>query len=713
MSEDVAQYKELKSLIESHIGWDDQLEKALQLALKYVSEPSDNALPKSVDVLPYVLKISTDRNTILATLFSDQYFRTEEQQKKITDEFGVEIGQLVSGVQKLHQMTNFDQIVFSNPDQTEKLRRLLLTIIDDVRVMLIKLCYRVVRLKLLKFCSYEERISVAQESMDIYAPLANRLGIGHLKWEIEDLAFRALNPQAYKHIANLLEEKRDDRERFIQHFKDQLKQLITQQQVNAEVTGRVKHIVSIWRKMQRKNLEFHQLFDVRAVRILVDNLADCYAVLGIVHTTWTHIPDEFDDYVANPKPNGYQSIHTAVIGDGGKVVEIQIRTHEMHEKSEFGVASHWRYKEGVKLDKSMEQSISVLRDLLNNSDEDARDVIGGLETELTSTRVYVFSPQGKIVDLVQGATPLDFAYAIHTDVGHRCRGAKVDGKIVTLTTELKTAQTVEILTTREPSPSRDWMNKNLGYLKSTSARSKVRNWFNHQDFEQNVIDGKNCVERELSKLSITDVDTFKLAQHFKTQDEDHFYADVGRGFITSSQIIGFLELDKTPEVHFKRVKKISNKPKGKEGAIEIQGVGNLLTQMANCCKPVYGDDIIGYITQGAGVTIHKRECSNILALNEEKQQRLIDVQWSDHSHERYLTDLLISAYDRTGLLKDISSVLSNEKLNLIKINSETNEQTLMVNTHLTIEVEHVERLGLIIDKLLQINHVQSVKRINE
>ncbi len=701
---------ELKALIEKNLSWDNDLDKALDLALEKVAD--DKSLPTGVEVLPYILQLSYDKDTILATLLSDQNFREEEQQASIEQLFGHNVAKLVQGVLKLNDMTSCDKGFNSTPEQAEKLRRLLLAIIDDVRVMLIKLCYRVVRLKHLKHSSYDVRMCIANESMDIFAPLANRLGIGHLKWEIEDLAFRALDPQAYKHIAKLLEEKRVDREFFIQSFTSELADLIKKQSIKVNVSGRVKHIVSIWRKMQRKNLEFHQLFDVRAVRILVDSVADCYAVLGIVHTAWKHIPDEFDDYVANPKGNGYQSIHTAVIGEGGKIVEIQIRTNDMHEKSEFGIASHWRYKEGVKLDESMEKSLMVLRELLDNSAEDASDIVGGLDTELASSRVYVFSPQGKIIDLPLGATALDFAYAIHTSIGHRCRGAKVNGKIVTLTTPLEMAETVEILTTKEPAPSRDWMNQNLGFLKSTSSRSKVRNWFNHQDFEQNVLDGKHLLDKECTKFSIQHFDLKLLVKHFKMSDESAFYAEIGRGHITSPQIIGFLQHDEHEQ---KTINKIS-KPKkdvGSDKGVSIQGVGNLLTQIANCCKPVFGDRIIGYITQGAGVTIHKHECSNMLALDDEKRQRLIDVAWTEQTKDSYQTDLLIIAYDRTGLFKDISSVLSNEKLNLLRINSDTNQQTLLVTTRITIEVDNVSRLGLIMDKLLQVNHVQSVKRIND
>jgi len=529
---------------------------------------------------------------------------------------------------------------------------------------------------------------------------------------MEDLALRALDPQAFKRIATLLEERRVDREQFIKQFTDDLSELIQQQQIKANVTGRVKHIVSIWRKMQKKKLEFHQLFDVRAVRVLVDSVADCYAVLGIVHTNWHSIPDEFDDYIANPKDNGYQSLHTAVFAEGGKVVEVQIRTREMHQKSEFGVASHWRYKEGVSLDQRMEKSISVMRDLLDGPDEDASDVLAGLSTELSTDRVYVFSPQGQVIDLPAGATPLDFAYTIHSAVGHRCRGAKVNGRIVNLTYALQTGEQVEILTAKEGGPSRDWMNKNLGYLKSAGNRSKVRNWFNHLDLKQNVQDGKAIYERELQRYNLHDVDLKQLIQHFKRTDEEQFFADMGRGLLTSAQIIGQVQGERSTlqDDPFKKVKKAVRSQNYDKDEIVIHGVGNLLTHFAKCCKPVPGDDVVGFITKGAGVTIHKRDCNNIMSMPEEQEARLVDVEWGGARGSVFPAEISIIAFDRSGLLRDISSVLANEKINLLNINSSTNRQEQMVYAKLNLEVSSVEQLILVIDKLAQVNSVQSVSR---
>ncbi len=690
------------------IGWDDQLAAALDYARG--ARHQDKSRPRSIDVARRVVDMGSDRDAVIATLLSDPGLRDALGSKQIETEFGGTIARLTEGVNKLNTLKDVKgQARINSPEQAERLRRLLMAIISDVRVMLIKLCYRVERLPLLKHDDYERRRWVAQETLDIFAPLANRLGMGLLKWELEDLAFRALEPQAYKRIAKLLEEKRSEREAFIEGFTIQLKDMLEQQEIVAIVQGRVKHIVSIWRKMQRKNLEFHELFDVRAVRILVDSVADCYAVLGIVHTTWQHIPKEFDDYIANPKENGYQSLHTAVVAADGKIVEVQIRSHEMHEKSELGVASHWRYKEGAKLDRRMESNIAQMRDLLQGSAEEVSDVISEISTEHSNDRVYVFTPAGQIVDIPQGGTPLDFAYSIHSEVGHRCRGAKVNGRIVNLTKVLQTGDEVEILTTRESRPSRDWMNKNLGFIKSAGTRSKVRNWFNHQDFEQNLLDGKSIYDRTLSKYSIHNPNLKDLVTHFKRKESEQFFADIGRGLITSAQILGYLQSEPEQDP-FKKVKKETRPPKSRD-EVSIHGVGNLMTQFARCCKPVPGDTIIGFITINSGISIHKRSCSNILSLPEEKRQRLIEVEWGQENVSVYPVEVSISAYQRTGLMQDISTILANLKVNLLDINSTTNKEEQMVFTQLTMEIHGVDELVLIIDKLSQLPNVQDVRRI--
>lgn len=701
-----------RNAISQKIQWDDDLEQALELA--YHAPAPDKCKPRALDAVLRLLEFEVDKNSVVATLVSDRGLQNTLSEADIKTRFGEKVASLAHSITVINDMKECSELSFNTPEQAEKLRRLLMAIVKDVRVMLVKLCYRVSRMHLLKHCSYEERQCIARETLDIYAPLANRLGIGKLKWEMEDLAFRALEPLTFKRIATLLEERRADREVFIQQFTSHLNQLITEQGITAEVTGRVKHIVSIWRKMQRKKLEFHQLFDVRAVRVLVDSVADCYAVLGIVHTTWHSVPDEFDDYIANPKDNGYQSLHTAVITDTGKVVEVQIRTHEMHSKSEFGVASHWRYKEGVGLDQRMEQSIAVMRELLEGSDENASDLLSGLSTELTTDRVYVFTPKGNVVDLPSGATPLDFAYSIHSSVGHRCRGAKVNGRIVNLTYTLQTGQQVEILTAKEGKPSRDWMNKNSGFLKSSSNRAKVRNWFNHLDFEHNVMDGRSMYERELGKYNFKNVDLVNVITHFKRHEEEQFFADIGRGLITMPQIVGYLQYLESNEDEdpFKKIKKSDGNKSNQKDDIVIQGVGNLLTQYAKCCKPLPGDDVIGFITIGSGVTVHKRECNNILSLPDDKKVRLIEVEWGAGKGSVFLAEILLTAYDRTGLLRDISSVLANDKINLINITSGTDRKEQMVHSKLNIEVSSLDQLITVIDRLSQIPNVVTVRRTN-
>lgn len=689
------------------LGWDESLERALELVAD--APRPDKSRPSSIDVAKRVLDSGSDREAVIATLLSTPGLRERLDYKSIESEFGRRIAQLTRGVNRLNTLKDGIPAHVDSPEQAEKLRRLLMAITSDVRVMLIKLCYRVERLRLLRHGDYEMRRQLAQETLDIYAPLANRLGMGLLKWELEDLAFRALEPQVYKRIASLLEEKRSERETFIEKFTTRLKALLREQEIEADVQGRAKHIVSIWRKMQRKNLEFHELFDVRAVRILVGSVADCYAVLGVVHTTWQHIPPEFDDYIANPKDNGYRSLHTAVVADDGKVVEVQIRTFEMHENSELGVASHWRYKEGARLDRRMEESIAKMRDLLQGSAEDMSDAVSEISNELSSDRVYVFTPKGQIVDIPQGGTPLDFAYSIHSEVGHRCRGAKVNGRIVNLTTVLQTGDEVEILTTREARPSRDWMNRNLGFIKSAGTRSKVRNWFNHQDFEHHLIDGKSIYERTLGKYSIHDADLKQLVEHFKRKDPEQFFADIGRGLITPPQILGFLQSEPEQDP-FRKVKKEVKAPSTND-EVSVHGVGNLMTQFGRCCKPVPGDDIIGFITINSGITIHKRDCSNILSLPDDKRSRLIEVDWGHRHGSVYPVEISMSAYQRTGLMQDISTILANLKVNLLNVNSNTNQDDQMVYTRLTMEIRSVDELVLIIDKLSQLPNVQDVRRV--
>ncbi|MCK4708938.1 MAG: bifunctional (p)ppGpp synthetase/guanosine-3',5'-bis(diphosphate) 3'-pyrophosphohydrolase, partial [Gammaproteobacteria bacterium] len=613
----------------------------------------------------------------MVCLLSDRRLRTDEFYKIIQNEFGDEVKQMVHGIEKLH---GFKASKTESKEQTERLRRMLLAMVDDVRVVLIKLAYRVQRLRELSRSDEFTRKAIASESLEIFAPIANRLGIGQLKWELEDLSFRYLQPETYKRIAKMLEEKRGERETYINQVVTEINSLLLESDIDAQVYGRPKHIYSIWSKMTQKHKQFSELFDVRAIRITVNTLAECYTALGLIHGHWHHIAKEFDDYIANTKENGYQSLHTAVYGPEGKPVEVQIRTRAMHEFAEYGVAAHWRYKERSEQDEVLEKTIHSIRKLLETPESDEEELFDSFKTELFSDRVFVLSPDGKVIDLPQGATPLDFAYSIHTEVGHKCRGAKINGHIVPLTTVLENGVQVEILTAKNSGPSRDWLNPNLGYIASNRARSKVKAWFRQQDYDQNVTDGKTIIDRELKRIHVSNPDIEKSIKHFKVQTEEEWQAKVGRGDISIGQLtFGFNQVYSNDAV-----KKIPTKPKprkteNKSGfqAVNVSGVGNLLTNIATCCKPVPGDEIIGFITRGKGISIHRKDCINIININEDDSVRLIEVDWGGEEADAYPVGLIINAIDRQGLLGDITTTLANEKINVIAVNSlsDKNEQT--------------------------------------
>jgi len=686
------------------------LEKACELALN--AGELEKHRPRGVDVARTLNKLGVDQPSLLAALLSDPALRESLPPGYISKEFGPKIERLVSSVNRLNTFEGLGGITRDRPGEADKLRRMLLAITDDLRAVLIKLAYRLERLKIIRHASFDERRSIAAETLEIFAPIANWLGIGQLKWELEDLAFRYLEPQTYKRIVDLLEEKRDERNHYVRDFTSELSRLLEEQGIKAEVSGRPKHIVSIWRKMQRKRLEFHELFDVRAVRVLVDTVADCYSALGAVHTSWKHIPKEFDDYIANPKENGYQSLHTAVIGPQGKIIEIQIRTHDMHTASEQGAASHWRYKQGAGLEQAMERNISHVRNLLEQvGKEDGEELLDSASGELFHDRVYVFTPAGQVIDLPTGSTPLDFAYAIHTEVGHRCRGAKVNGHIVPLTYQLQSGERVEILTTKEGGPSRDWMNRNLGYIRSANARSRVRAWFNQQDFNQNVQDGRGVLERTFRRVGVHDLPLERLVGRSGRKDTDSLLADLGRGQVTPAQLSAWIHDLQAPDEAGLVTQKSRRKLKPSSGEIvRVRGVGKLLTHMAQCCRPLPGDPIIGYITLGKGVTVHRNDCPNILALKEEKKQRLIEVEWGDTDAGVFPVEIQVVAFDRTGLLHDITSILANEKVNLIGANTHTNPDDQMASFRLTVEVDGLEHLGTLMDRIAQLPNVFEVGR---
>ena len=684
----------------------------LEKACQYVWDVQDveSEMPSSLDVAILLSQLSADETTTIVCLLSDSRLRNDDFYKVIKDEFGEDVLHMVQGIEKLH---GFKANKTDSHEQTERLRRMLLAMVDDVRVVLIKLAYRVQRLRELANADEVTQKAIASESLEIFSPIANRLGIGQLKWELEDLSFRYLQPETYKRIAKMLEEKRVERESYINQVVTDINSMLDSSGIDAKVYGRPKHIYSIWSKMTHKDKKFTELFDVRAIRITVNTVAECYTVLGLIHGRWHHIAKEFDDYIANTKENGYQSLHTAVYGPEGKPVEIQIRTWAMHEFAEYGVAAHWRYKEGSEQDDVLEKTIHSIRRLLETPEGEEEELLDSFKTELFSDRVFVLSPEGKVIDLPQGATPLDFAYSIHTEVGHKCRGAKVNGRIVPLTTVLENGVQVEILTTNNSAPSRDWLNPNLGYVASNRTRSKIKTWFKQQDYEQNVIDGKAAIDRELKRMHVLNHDTDKSIKHFKVQTEEEWQAKVGRGDITTGQLTFGLNQIYSDET----IKPLPNKPKptvkkGGNQSVTVSGVGNLLTNIASCCKPVPGDEIIGFITLGKGVSVHRQDCINILNLEHDKHEKLISVEWADNDHQIFEISLVIEAIDRTGLLKDITKILSDLKVNVLGVQTLSDKDTQMADIQIVLEVQDLQQLQKISDKIMQLSNVLKVYRKN-
>ena len=665
--------------------------EALHVAAQLKSMRAD--MPIMVSAL-----LGTD---VSAKLYPDEYVR---------EQFGQEIARLTASVRWLNELTITD--AFTGEATAETLRRMVLSMVEDVRVVLVKLAYRTQSLYLLVKSESAAAQSDAHETLSIYAPLANRLGLGQLKWELEDVAFRIVEPVAYKRVATALEENRASREVYIQTFVADLESRIKQHGItSAQVFGRPKHIYSIWKKMNAKHIEFTDLFDVRAVRVLVDDVQQCYSILGVAHSIWQPISREFDDYIANPKDNGYRSLHTAVIGPRGKAVEIQIRTRAMDDDAENGVAAHWAYKEGSAIDISLQKSINSLRQLLDD-DNDDEQLVEGFSQQLDSQRVYTFTPKGEVVDLSNGATPLDFAYQIHSEIGHRCRGAKVNGRIVPLTYVLSNGDQVEVLTTREPGPSRDWLNKSLGYINSSRARAKVRAWFNQQDHEQHLADGRAILDREIKRYKASAVPIETLAKRLKYSKPNDLYVAIGRNDVTVVQIVGGLDqLNEPAEKSLPEIVRRSKKDKSHD-CIHVRGVGNLLTQIAPCCTPVPPDSIVGFITRGKGVTVHRADCGNILNLRDDEQERLIEVDWGDEVAGRYHVEIFIKAIDRHGLLRDVSTTLSTLDIDVVSVNTQSNKNMQTADMRIGLNISDTTELALAMDKIRQLRNVQDVERVS-
>jgi GTP pyrophosphokinase len=599
------------------------------------------------------------------------------------------------------------------PPQAETLRKMLLAIVADVRLVLVRLADQLDRLQRARDVAPELRERIAIETREIFAPLANRLGIWHFKWQMEDLSFRYLEPETYRGIALYLKETRENREVRIEQVLGVLRDEIAKAGIRGEIEGRPKHIYSIWRKMRRKQVGIEEVFDISAVRVLVDTVPECYAVLGQVHSLWPYIAGEFDDYIANPKGNFYRSLHTAVMGPGNEPLEIQIRTREMHEHAELGVAAHWRYKEGGRGDPAFEQKISWLRQLLSPGDEAEpdRDLLDQLRGEIFEDRVYAFTPAGDVVDLPAGATPLDFAYQVHTNIGHHCRGALVNGRMVQLTHGLKNGDKVEILTAKNAHPSRDWLSPQAGYLVSPRSRSKVRAWFRQQDQEQNRRAGKQTLEKELARLGL-ELKLEPVAKRFGLGSEEQLWLAIGAGDLTLPAVIAACEREVPPRPPSitEEVQVKARRPTYTEAAVSISGVGDLMTNFARCCRPLPPEPIAGYITQGRGVSIHRASCKNLLRLQADHPERLMAVDWGGREHASYPVEIEVQAWDRTGLIRDISATLADEKIDINSMTTRTERATHVATIDITVGIGSLEHLSRLMNRIGRLPNVTSIRR---
>jgi GTP diphosphokinase / guanosine-3',5'-bis(diphosphate) 3'-diphosphatase len=653
--------------------------------------------------------LNLDPATIAAGLLHDVVEDSLITVHDLEVEFGQEVAMLVDGVTKLApydgisgQMLNFED------QESESLRKMFIAMGDDVRVVLIKLADRLHNMRTLGSLPEERRKRIARETLEIFAPLANRLGIWQMKWELEDWGFRYLNPERYKEIAALIHERQADREIHLNDIVRQLERRLEEEGIHAEVSGRPKHIYSIHRKMERKGLPFEQIFDVRAVRVIVDAVEQCYQTLGIVHQLWRPIPSQVDDYIAAPKDNMYRSLHTAVLADDGKTLEVQIRTREMHEMAELGIASHWKYKEaGGKRDLVYEQKIASLRSQMDWRKDvtDPDEFMDSLKTDLFQDRVYVFTPKGRLIDLPAGSTPIDFAYFVHTEIGERCRGAKVNGKLVGLDYPLQTGDQVEILTAKRGGPSRDWLNPHLGYIKTQRARTKIRQWFKRQDRTENIAQGRDILDKELKQLGTSSISYETLAPMFDFEKVDDFLAAIGQGDINAQQIA-------TKIIEAERKNQPAQVPVtppvprlSTAAAMSVRGASGLLTNIARCCTPLPGDEIIGYITRGRGVTIHRRDCSNILRCRE--IDRLIEVDWGP-SEQTFPIMVKIRAYDRGGLLRDIAAVVAAENINMSSISMSS--QKSIATVYATFDITNIQQLSRALTKIDRIPNVIEAQR---
>lgn len=672
-----------------------------------------------LEMADILVELGMDEESLVAAIIYRAVREGKLSLEFVRRELGDNITDLVQGVLKMAAISGIQFMTESTvlgqaQDQLEQARKMLVSLVDDVRVALIKLAERTCAIRAIVHADAEKKLKLAREVFDIYAPLAHRLGIGHLKWELEDISFRYIEPEAYKRIATLLDERRLDRERNIEEIIALLKEKMAAMGIEGTVYGRAKHIYSIWGKMKAKGLRFSQIYDVRAVRILVPDVNDCYRALGVVHSLWHNIPHEFDDYIATPKENGYRSLHTAVIGPEGKILEVQIRTHDMHEDAELGVCSHWQYKTGngesEQAATSYEQKINWLRQILEWQEDLgdslglAKDLLDGIQHD----RIYVFTPDGHVIDMIPGATPLDFAYRVHTEVGHSCRGAKVNGQLVALNSSLQTGDRIEILTANESAPRREWLIHHLGYLKTSRAKAKVQSWFRQRDREKNLSEGKSVLADEFHHLGIEHVNYTELAECVDMKSADDLFVAVGSSEMDTSRVIGAAQkLASSTDQSADLVYPPDSLADESSDAV-VSGVGSLNIKMAECCKPVPGDLIVGLIDKDNLVHIHQQDC--IAVLRNDAPANLIEVFWELEKPHTFPVDIVIRAYDRAGLLFNITAVLGSERINMRSINTAMHQLQNTVDLMLTIDVSSLDSLLKLLEKIEQIPNVVEAKR---
>ncbi|MGO8855339.1 MAG: RelA/SpoT family protein [Steroidobacteraceae bacterium] len=674
---------------------------------------ADSARRVALSVAEIVRTLDADDDVVMAAMLQPLLDANFIEREATAKRFGAEPVRLARALSQLGHFglpPDWTPERGLEPGQAESLRKMLLAVIGDVRLVVVRLAEQLQKMRSAKSLDVLTQRKFAVETREVYAPLANRLGVWQVKWELEDLAFRYLQPTQYKHIATALKTRRSEREKYIDELKNLLQGELRAAGIEATIDGRPKHIYSIWRKMQAKQLAFEQLMDIRAARVRVNSVAECYAALGVVHSLWQFIPGEFDDYIATPKDNLYRSIHTAVIGPGAQPVEIQIRTHDMHANSERGVAAHWRYKEGGRTDQAYERKIDQLRSLLTPTDgaEMGRDFLDRMRVDLFQDRIYVVSPKGEIVDVPVGGTPLDFAYQVHTDLGHRTRGAKVNGRMVPLDYRLKNSDTVEIITAKSPQPSRDWLSPQSGFLASPRHRNKVRAWFRKQNEAQNKIEGRAMLEREMQRLGVNSPPMPELLSELKLPSTEALHEALGLGEVSGSQVAGAIQ-----RLHAREARVEPARPRPaveRQPDLEVQGIGDLLSTYARCCKPVPPEAIVGYITVGRGVSIHAHACANLARLSSKAPARILSVTWGKTGATEFPVDIEVQAFDRRGLVRDVSAALADEKISIQGMNTVSDKRDNVAHMQISISITGLPQLSRVLARIAQVPNVVSARR---